>query len=140
MTDALADAAFRNFLTKSKRRREWPPIRAAENAAKNVDHDRETVAFVSAAVAVGTERQERAAADHVIRVGRSAALAVDGPAFGNGLAAPSCYFDFSVSGGAGGQVNHDGRLFLAGETDGDGVGAQHAFGAPQRRDQFGRIG
>src|SRR3989441_13354379 len=29
---------------------------------------------------------------------------------------------------------------LTGETDGDGVGAEHALGAPQRRDELGGIG
>ncbi len=137
MADSLAHAAFRNFLAKSEGRRERSPIRAAENAAKNVDHHCEPVTFVSAVIAIGTERQERSAFHHVVRIGCGAALAVDGPAFGNGLAAPTRDFDFSVSGGAGGHVNHNGRLFLAWETNGDGVGAEHAFSAPQGCDQLG---
>src|SRR6202165_6361721 len=88
MADALADAAFRNFLPKGEGRRKRPPIRAAESTAEDVHHNGETVAFVSAPVAIGTERQERTSVDHVIRIGCGAALAVDGPALGNRLAAP----------------------------------------------------
>src|SRR2546422_4472569 len=88
MADAIADAALGNFLTKSKGRSERPPIRAAENAAEDVHHNGETVALVPAAVAIGTQRQKRAAVDHIIRIACSPALAVDGPALGNALAAP----------------------------------------------------
>src|SRR5437870_688650 len=83
MTDAIADATAGNFLAKGKGRREWSPIRAAKNAAQDVHHNGEAVAFVSAAFAVGTERQQRAAVDHGVWIGRIAALAVDRPAFGN---------------------------------------------------------
>src|SRR5713226_1963398 len=110
MADAVADAALRNFLAKSKGRCERPPIRTAENAAKDIHHDGETVAFVSTAVAIGTKRQKRSACDHVIRIGCSAAFSVDCPALGNRLGAPLSHFDFSIGGGAGGHVNHDGRL------------------------------
>src|SRR6266480_2343348 len=127
MADALADAAFRNFLAKGERWRKRPPIRAAENSAQDVHHNGETVAFVSAPVAIGTKRQERTSGDHVVRIGCGAALAVDGPAFGNRLAAPARNFNFSVRGGAGGHVNHDGRFFLARKGDGNGVGAEPAL-------------
>src|ERR1700682_367631 len=137
MSDSVADAALWNFLAKSERRRERSPIRAAENTAEDVHHDGQAVTFMSAAVAVRTERQKRSAGDHVIRIGCGAALTVDGPALGNRVAAPARHFDFSVGGSAGGHVNHNGRLFLAGETDGNGVSAEHAFSSPQRRDQLG---
>jgi len=52
MADALADAALRNFLAKGERWRKRPPIRAAENSAQDVHHNGETVAFVSAPVAI----------------------------------------------------------------------------------------
>src|SRR5260370_18049515 len=97
MSDAVADTALGNFLAKRKRRSERSPIRAAENAAQNVHHDGEAIALVPAALAVGTQRQERTPVDHVVRIRRGAALSVDGPALGNGVAAPTCYFDFSVS-------------------------------------------
>src|SRR5258707_410812 len=137
MADPVADAALWNFLAKSKWRRERPPIRAAKNAAPDIHHNGEAVAFMSAAFAIGTERQERSSRDHVVRIGCVAALAVPGPALGNGLSAPAGYFDFSVSGGAGGHVEHDGRLLLTGKTNGYGVGAEHTLGAPQGSDQLG---
>src|ERR1700731_633590 len=99
MADALADAALRNFLAKSERRRKRPPIRAAENSAQDVHHNGETVTFVSAPVPIGTERQERTSVDHVIRIGCGAALAVDGPALGNRIPAPEGTFNFFVGGG-----------------------------------------
>jgi len=68
------------------------------------------------------------------------ALAINAPAGWNGLAFAAGHFDFSERGGAGSHVNHNGRLFLAGEGDGDGVGAQHAFHAPEGRDQAGGVG
>src|SRR5712664_1861235 len=52
MPDTVADAALRNFLAKSERRRERSPIRPAENTAENVHHNGEAVAFMSAAVAI----------------------------------------------------------------------------------------
>src|SRR6266699_1046682 len=137
MADPVADAALWNFLAKSKWRRERPPIRAAKNAAQDIHHNGEAVAFMSAAVAIGTERQERSSRDHVVRIGCVAALAVDGPALGNRLAAPAGYFDFSVGGGTGSHIEHDGRLLLTGETNSYGVGAEHALGAPQGGDQLG---
>ena len=66
-------------------------------------------------------------------------LSINAPSFGDLLASPPRHFDFSVGGGAGGHVNHDGRFFLAREGDGNGVGAKHALGTPQGRDQLGRI-
>src|SRR5258706_16061708 len=107
MADAVADAALRDFLAKREGRRERSPIRAAESAAQNVHHNRESVAFVSAAFAVGTERQERAAVDHIVRIGCGSPLALDGPAPGDWLAQPARGFGFFLSGGAGGPVDHD---------------------------------
>src|SRR5260370_16371061 len=131
IADAVADTGLRNFLAKRKGRSEGSPIRAAENSTQNVHHNREAVALVPTAVAVGTQRQERAPVDHLIRIRGSAAFVVDGPAFRNRLAAPARYFDFSVGCGAGGHINHNGRLLVAGETDGNGIGTEHALGAPQ---------
>jgi len=48
MSDSMADAALWNFLAESERRRERPPIRAAENTAKDVHHNGQAVAFMSA--------------------------------------------------------------------------------------------
>src|SRR5229473_2004400 len=57
MSDSMADAALWNFLAESERRRERSPIRPAEHTAKDVHHNGQTVAFVSAAVAIRTERK-----------------------------------------------------------------------------------
>src|SRR6266481_3043595 len=56
MSDSMADAALRNFLAESERRRERSPIRTAENTAKDVHHNAQAVAFMSAPVAIRTER------------------------------------------------------------------------------------
>jgi polyphosphate kinase len=58
-------------------------------------------------------------------------LAIDSPTIWNCIAIPARHFYFSVCGGAGGHVNHDRWLFLTGERDGDGVGAEHALSTPQ---------
>ena len=50
------------------------------------------------------------------------------------------HLDFSVGNSARGHIDHDGRLVLAGEGDGDRVGAEPALGAPQGRDQTGETG
>ena len=68
------------------------------------------------------------------------ALIVDAPTERNRIAFAARHFNFSVSGGARGHVDHDGWLFFSGESDGDGIGAEHALHAPQRRDQAGGIG
>lgn len=67
-------------------------------------------------------------------------MIIDGPAEGNGLAFAASHFNFSVSSGASGHVNHDSRLFFAGESDSDGIGAEHALHAPKGRDQAAGIG
>jgi len=95
---------------------------------------------VPAALAVGTQRQERAAIDHVIGIRGVAPFFVDGPTNRNRLAAAARDFNFPVRGGAGGHVDDDRRLILAGKRDGDRIGAQHPFRAPQRSDQLGGIG
>ena len=41
---------------------------------------------------------------------------------------------------AGRHVDDNGRLFVAGESDGDRIGAEHSFGAPERRNELGRVG
>jgi len=103
------------FLAKGERRCKRPPIRAAERTAEDVHHNGETVAFVSA-----RSRSEPRAGARLRRpchsVGCGAALAVDGPALGNRLAAPARNFDFSVRGGASGHVNHDGGSSLPGKA------------------------
>ena len=68
------------------------------------------------------------------------ALAIHGPSGGNCFASAARYFDFSVGRGASGEINHDGWLFLAGEGDGDGIGAEHTLRPPKRSDQFGCVG
>src|SRR5260370_7285649 len=103
-----------------------------KNARENVHHNREGVALMPTAVAVGTQRQERAPVDHLIRIRGSAAFAVDGPAFRNRLAAPARYFDFSVGCAAGGHINPNGRLLLARETDANAIATEHSPAPPQR--------
>src|SRR5580704_16750910 len=95
---------------------------------------------MAAAFAIGTERQKRATVNRVVRIGSVAALIVDSPADGNGLAATARHFNFAVGGCASSHVNHDGWLFFSGESDGDGIGAEHALHAPERRDELGGIG
>src|SRR5258708_10063763 len=56
MSDAVADTTLGNFLAKRKGRRKRPPIRAAENTAQDVHHNREAVTFVPAALAIRTKR------------------------------------------------------------------------------------
>ena len=68
VADALAHAARRNLLAQREGRREGPPVRARENAAQDIDHGGEAVAFVPARVAVAAQGQHRAAVDHRARI------------------------------------------------------------------------
>src|SRR5260370_10227373 len=140
VADSLPHAACGNFLAQREGGRERAPVRSAEHGAQYVDNDGKAITFVAAALAIGAERQKRAAGNDVIRICRAAALIVDAPALGNGLAAAARHFDFAVSGGAGCHVDHDGWLFLGGKSDGNGIRAEHALRAPQRRDQLGGVG
>src|SRR6266446_3718916 len=140
MADTLADAAFRNFQTEGERRSEWAPIRAAEHGTENVNHYSQGVTFVASAFAIGTQGQECATVYGVVGICCGAALAVNAPAGWDGLTLAPSHFDFSERRGTGSHVNHNGRLFLAGEGDGDGIGAQHALHAPEGRDQASGVG
>src|ERR1700682_410432 len=140
VANSLPHAARRNFLAQSEGRRKGTPVRSAQDGTQDVDHDGEAVAFVTAALAVGAERQERAARHDVVGICRAATLIVDAPALGYGFAPSARHFDFAVSGGAGGHVDHDGRLLFCWKGDGNGIRAEHALRAPERRDQFGGIG
>jgi len=119
----MADAALWNFLAESERRRERPPIRAAENTAKDVHHNGQAVALCPPRVAIRTSGK-RSAPPATMSSGlvwrglrcrwpspRESARRADAP------------FRFFRRRQRGGHVNHDGRLFLAGETDGNGVSA-----------------
>src|SRR5690349_24574049 len=79
VADAFADAALGNFLAQSERRCKGSPVRAAQNAAKYVDHGRSPVALVPAHLAIRAEGQPRAAIDHVLRTGRVAGVFGDDP-------------------------------------------------------------
>src|SRR5437870_68848 len=69
MADSLPDAAFRNFLAKSKGRRKRPPICPTEHAAQDVHHDGQRIALMSSALAIRAERQEHSALQDVVRIG-----------------------------------------------------------------------
>ena len=60
MTDPFSDTAGRHFefLTKSKRWGEWPPIRPAQDATQHINHDRQAVSLMSTVLAIRTEREE----------------------------------------------------------------------------------
>src|ERR1700687_1260983 len=77
VANSLPHAARRNFLAQSEGRRKGTPVRSAQHGTQDVDHDGEAVAFVTAALAVGAERQERAARHDVVGICRAATLIVD---------------------------------------------------------------
>src|SRR6202162_1598731 len=134
--DSLPHAARRNFLAQRKGRREGPPIGPAQYAAQNVDHDAEAITFVPAALAIGAKRQERAARDDVVGIRRATPLMIDAPTLRYGFPSAPRHLDFDVRCGARGHVHHDKRLLFSGKRNGDGIRAEHALRAPQRRDQF----
>src|SRR4030095_10684668 len=48
--------------------------------------------------------------------------------------------DLAISHGAGGHIDYDGRLFVAWESDGDGIRTKHSLCAPQRSHELGGVG
>ena len=65
---------------------------------------------------------------------------VDDPALGDPFFLSQCNFNLSVRDGAGRHIDHDGRLFVTWKGDGDRIGAEHSFCAPQGRHELCRIG
>jgi len=95
---------------------------------------------MAAHLPVGTERQLRAAIDRILGVDGFAAVFVDNPASRDRFVLAQCNFDLPVGYGAGRHVDDDRRFLIGGKGDGDRIGAEHALRAPERRDQFGRVG
>src|SRR5258706_2561999 len=85
VANSLPNAARRNFLAQSKRRRERSPVCSAQHSAENVNHDSESIACVAAALAIGPERPERAACDHVIAICCGAVLIINAPTLRDGV-------------------------------------------------------
>src|SRR5579872_4647056 len=140
MADAFANAAFWNLLAQREGRSKWAPVRAAEHTTQYIHHHGQAVAFVSAAFAIRTQGKKTASVDGVVGICGVAAVIVDAPAEGDFFAFAARHFNFSVSRSACGHVDHDGWLFFAGESDGDGIGAEHALHAPERSDEAGGVG
>ena len=95
---------------------------------------------MAAHLTIRAERQLRAAIDHILRIRCVATTFVDDPTFRNGLSLPERYLDLAVGDCAGCHINDDGRLFVTGKSNGERVGAKHSLRAPERRDEFGRVG
>src|SRR5258706_1884471 len=139
VANSLPNAARRNFLAQSKRLRETSPVCSAQHGTENVNHDAESIAFVAAALAIGPERQERAACDNIIGICCAAALIINAPALGNGFAPAAGHFDFAVSGRASSHVDHNRRLLFRRKGNGDWIRTEHALRTPKRSDQFRRV-
>ena len=84
-----------------------------------------------ASFAVGTERKEAAAIHGIVGIRGVATLIIDCPADGDWLSSAASHFNFSIGSGTSGHIDHDGRLFFAGESYGDGIGAEHALVRPR---------
>src|SRR5439155_4351049 len=139
VSDTFADRPRRDLLLQREGRRERAPVRAGKHGRQHVDHDREAVALVASAIAVGPERKERSAVDQRVRVCCRTPVPVYGPARRNGFAGASRDLDLPVRHGAGRHVDHDRRLSLTWERDGDRICPEPAFRTPQGRDERRRV-
>src|ERR1043165_2741306 len=68
VADTFADSAALRRQMIWEGRNERPPVRAAQHAAQNVYHGAQAITFVAAVLAVVTERQQRAAVNHLLRL------------------------------------------------------------------------
>src|SRR5439155_5550814 len=68
VANSSADRPRGDLLLQREGRREWAPVRAGKHGRQHVDHDREAIALVASAIAVGPERKERSAIDQRVRV------------------------------------------------------------------------
>ena len=91
-----------------------------EHAAEQLDEQSQGVAFMAGHGKHGAEERLR-------RIGGGVAVAIQGPARGDGLAILLGGDDVAAGHDGGGEVDLDREAFAGGERGGDGVGAEEGF-------------
>ena len=91
------------------------------------------------AIAFPGYKEPPIAIDHVLGIDCLPTVFVDDPTFGHRLIFSQGDFNFSIGHRAGGHIDDDGRLFIAGKGNRDGVCSEHSLRAPKRGDELGGI-
>src|SRR5262249_55389917 len=105
-----------------------------QQAAQDFDYGGQATALVALRAA---QRQQRAAAAQLGRVGRLAAVFVDNPAQRHGLAPRYGHADLARRDRGGGHVQEEWPVEIGRHCDRQRIGADASLAAPERGDLFG---